>query len=453
MGRYDVVMKPIAPAKRIGSGVVSIAIAFALIILAGTAFLTLPISSADGGWTNPYDALFTSVSAICTTGLVVFDTQEHWSFFGELVILILFQVGGLGYMVGTAVVLWGLGRRLGVRDHEMLRLYYGAPDTSETFNFAKTIGLYALAMEAVGAVVLFLAFGFSGVSWPESVWFGIFHSVSAFNLAGFNVTGVDMRPFADDPQVLLPLAVLAIAGSIGGVPVVVLASRRSFRNLPLDSKLILGTTAILLVSATLLLLTWEWDNAGTFGEAPAARKPLLAFFQASMWTTGFSAVDIGSLGEESKLFLWGMMFVGGAPGSAAGGIKVGAFALLFFALVATLRGRADVEALGRHVPIMVVRQALTVTLLFVAIVFALGTTLVALSPGFDALDTVFELVSALATVGWSAGLTSELDSGGRAILIVAMLLGRFAPLLLVLEMTRPRRRRNVRLPEDSIRLG
>ena len=453
MGRYDVVMKPVAPATRIGSGILPISGAFAAIILVGAGILTLPWASEDGDWTHPWDALFTSVSAICTTGLVVVDTQAHWSFFGELVILVLFQVGGLGYMVGTAVVLWALGRRLGLRDQEMLRLYYGAPDASETLRFARTIGLYALIMEAAGAAVLLIGFRLDGVPWSESLWWGIFHSVSAFNLAGFNITGADMQPYADHAPILLPIAFLAIAGSIGGVPVVVVARRRSLRRLPLDSKLILGTTAVMLSAATLLLLFWEWNNPGTFGAHNAVYRPMLAFFRAAMWTTGFSSVDTGALGHESKLFLWGLMFVGGAPGSASGGIKVGTFALLFFAMVATLRGREDVEALGRRVPIMVIRQALTISLIFVGVVFVLSTSLVAVSPDQDALDTVFEEISALATVGWSAGHTAEFNHAGRAILILGMLIGRFAPLLLILGMTRPRRRSTTRLPEDSIRLG
>lgn len=442
-------------ARALGSGVLRVAAGFGVVLLVGTLLLMLPAASEDGSATRPPDALFTAVSAICVTGLVVVETQAHWSFFGEVVIVLLIQVGGLGYMVGTSMILWALGRRLGVRDQHMLRLYYGAPTVNEALRFARTVVIFALTFEAVGAILLWLLFVQAGVPASTSTWWAVFHSISAFNNAGFAITGADMTPFAENAGVLLTISVLVIAGSIGSVPLVLLAQRRSIHRLPLDSKLILLTTLILLVVGTVYLAVAEWTNDATFTGFSSPRKVVLAFFQATMpRTAGFSAVDIGAMHDESKFLQVGLMFIGGAAGSTAGGIKVGTFSILFVAIVATVRGRNDVVGFGRRVPAMVIRQALTVSLLMVAATFGLGVVLLILSNGkHDFIDVLLEAQSALSTVGLSAGITASFNDAGRAALIAGMIAGRFGPLLLVLEMTRTRARRAIHLPHDSIRLG
>ena len=453
MGTQTVRLRAPAPASRIGSGAAPIVIAFTTIILGGAGLLSLPLASESGDATNFYDSVFTAVSAVCTTGLVVVETQTHWSFFGELVILVLFQVGGLGYMVGTATLLWMLGRRLGVRDHEMLRLYYGAPTMGETLFHARAIGLYALAFEVTGAVVLYIAFVLADVPPSTSVWWAIFHAVSAFNLAGFNVTGADMAPFTDDPLVLGTIAVLAVAGSIGAVPVVIAIQRRSIRRAPLDARFIFYGAAIILAGMTALLAIWEWDNQGTLGALDTPFRPVVAAFQAATWTSGFSAVPIGELSDHTKLALLGVMLVGGAPGSAAGGIKIGVVAVIVASFVATLRGRDTITALGREIPQLLVNRAILIAFAFSITAFIVAIASLATS-SFNTIDAAFEAVSAVGTVGWAPGLTGEFNTAGQSVLIAGMLLGRFGILILVLQMTRRRRRRtDYRRPIDSIRLG
>jgi len=453
MGSHTMTLTRPVPARGPGSGSLQVLGGFSVILLAGTLLLTFPFAAESGEWTHPYDAFFTAVSAICVTGLVVFDTQTHWSFWGELTIIVLIQAGGLGYMMGTSVVLWALGRRLGLRDTYMLRLYYGAPSMAETFKFARRVAFFAVGVEAIGAAALYVAFVLDGLPADRAVWWSIFHALSAFNNAGFNVTGNDLYDYKNSASVLLIISSLVIAGGVGAVPVFALVTRRSFKRLPIDAKLIFVTTGMLLALGTAYLLAVEWDNEATIGGATVAHRPILAFFQAAVpRTAGFSAVDIADMNDESKFFQMALMLIGGAAGSTAGGIKVGTFSLLLFALFAALRGRRDVIAFGRRVSDTVIYQALTIVLLAIAVVFASCLALLSLTGSRD-IDVMFESLSALGTVGLTTGVTAAANEAARGVLIIGMLLGRFGPLLLVLEMTRPRQQSTFRLPDDSIRLG
>lgn len=441
------------PARAVGAGSLRVLSGFAFILVAGTGLLLLPVSTVEGRETTAMDALFTAVSALCVTGLVLFDTQEQWTFFGEMVILLLIQIGGLGYMLGTTVVLWALGRQLGLRDRHMLRLYHGAPSLGQALSFARNIALYAATVELAGAAVLWVLFVGNGESPATSAWWSLFHSVSAFNNAGFSVTGRDFIGYNDDPAMLLTLSSLVILGSLGAIPVLALARVRSWTRLPLDAKLVFLTTGVLLAGGTAAVLGFEWTNDATLGAVGAEHRPALAFFQSTMpRTAGFSAIDIPALRDETKFFMIPLMFIGGAAGSTAGGIKVGTFSLLLVALVATLRSRDEAVVLRREIPQRVIRQALAIALIGVAtvVVFALALT-VATDDAF--IDALFDVVSALGTVGLAAGSRWQEDIPAQVILMLAMLVGRFGPLVLVLEMNRRRRRSTYRVPEDSIRLG
>lgn len=441
------------PFRGPGSGISEILAGFGIVLAVGFVLLTLPVASESGDWTHPRDALFTAVSAVCVTGLVVFDTQAHWSPFGEVVILLLIQVGGLGYMLGTTIVLWAFGRQLGLRDRNMLRLYYGAPNMKETLGFARGVGLFTAVFEAAGAVILTGAFLVDGHGIGESLWWGVFHAVSAFNNAGFNVTGADMIPFSGNPVVLLTVATLVVAGGLGFLPLATLASRRSFRRLPLESKLVFVTSAALLATGTLALLAFEWANDATLGALPIQDRPVVALFHsANARTAGFSAMDLAGLHDESKISTVGLMFIGGAAGSTAGGLKVGAFSMLFAVMLSTLRGREEVSVFRRTIPTAVVQQATTLALYFVALLFGFSLALT-LTSSEEFLDTVFEAMSALGTVGFSAAGTPVFGDWGHLVLIVAMLFGRFSPLVLVLYMSQPRKKLPYHHPTDSVRLG
>jgi trk system potassium uptake protein TrkH len=441
------------PRPRVSSGVLQVAAGFGIVLLGGFIALMLPVSSDGAGWTDAKTALFTAVSAICVTGLVIEDTGAHWSATGEIVVLLLIQVGGLGYMAGTTVVLWALGRRLGLRDRHMLRQYYGAPTLRETFSFARSVALFSLAFEAVGAVILAAVFAFDGVPLQRAAWWGVFHSVSAFNNAGFSLTGSDMLDYTGEPWLLGTMAALVIAGSLGFLPIVTFVRRRDFDRLPLDHKLVFATSALLLVAGTLFVAAAEWNNDATLGGLPAEERPMAAFFHsANSRTAGMSALDVEAMRDETKVSTIGLMFVGGAAGSTAGGLKVGAFSLLFFVMLAALRGREDVSVLGRRVPTELIQQATTLALYYVGILFAFSL-LLTLTTDQPFLGLIFEAMSAIGTVGFSSVGTAEISAAGHFVLMAAMLVGRFGSLMLVLYMTKPRRRVAFHHPVDSVRLG
>ncbi len=441
------------PARSVGSGIVQIAIGFGLVLLVGFVLLMTPFAASDGEWNNPNTALFTAVSALCVTGLVLVETQAHYSWFGETVILVMIQIGGLGYMVGTTVILWALGRRLGLRDQHMLRLYYGAPTMRETLSFARSVALFTLRFEAAGAVILTLAFWAHGVPLGDAWWWGIFHAVSAFNNAGFNITGNDMLGFTGAPVVLLTISVLIVMGGLGYLPVVNAWHRKSFRRLSLDSKLIFAGTGILLLAGLAFTAVMEWTNDETLGALPAEDRPLVALFHSTNTrTAGFSAIDQAKLHDGTKVATVGLMFVGGGAGSTAGGLKVGAFTLLLIVMVATIRGQDEVSVFRRRIPEQVVQQATTLALYFVALVFGFSL-LLATTTDQDFMNVIFEAMSGLCTVGLSAAGTTSFGTDGHYVLMLAMLVGRFSPLMIVLYMTKPRRKPDFQHPTDSVRLG
>ncbi len=436
-----------------GSGALRVALGFGLVVLAGTGLLLLPAAAAEGERATLLEALFTTVSAICVTGLVVVDTQAHWSLLGEAVIAIVIHVGGLGYMAGLGILLWMLGRNLGLRDRNLMRLYYGSPSMGEAINFVKTMILYTALFEVAGMIALFAGFTLAGVPASRSVWWSIFHAISAFNVAGFNVSGEDIVPYADDPLVLIPIATLSIAGSVGTVPVIIALRQFNLSHASLDAKLILSGVAAVLLAGALFIAAVEWNNAGTLASVHPGHRPLLAFFQSAMWTSGLSAVDSGLFRDETKFFESVMMLIGGGAGSPSGGIKVATAAILIYAAVASIRGRPGVVIFGRQVPQSAIRQAGTMTFAFIAFFLVAVVALLAASEELALIDVMYEASSALGTVGWSAGITAEFGTAGKLILILTMLVGRFLPLMLVLQMTRPRRTFETHWPEDGIRQG
>ncbi len=452
MGTTNIVVDPLRPARGIGSGTTRTLSGFLSVIIGGTVLLMLPVAS-DGRDTELVEALFTAVSALCVTGHIVYETQAHWSLFGEIVIAVLIQVGGLGYMMGTTVILWAMGRQLGMRDRHLLRLYYGAPSMGETLSFARTIALYSLVIEGTGAVLLCIAFLHDGQPLGESIWWSVFHSISAFNNAGFSITGADLVPYRTDSLTLGVISALVVLGGIGAFPVLTLARLRSWQRLPLDNKLIFLMTGALLLFGSASLLAFEWNNEATIGDVGTNHRFLLALFQSAMSrTAGFSAIPIGSLEDESKFLTIALMFIGGAAGSTAGGIKVGTFALLLVAMIATVRGKEEAIIMRREIPPRIIRQALVIALGAIAAVFGF-TLLLTIASSEDFLDVFFDAVSALATAGLATGPSTRGSDFVHLIYIAAMLVGRFGPLVLVLEMNRQRRRSTYKAPEDSIRLG
>ena len=427
---------------------------FAGVILAGTLALMLPIASASGEATPFLTALFTATSAVCVTGLVVVDTGTYWSLAGQLIILGLIQVGGFGFMTSSTLLLLLVGRRASLRERMLLKEALGSGGLGSVRRLARRVIVFTLVAEAIGATLLTFHF-LAELDPPRALWWGVFHAVSAFNNAGFDVVGEyrSLVPYNDNPVVVLTVAALLIVGGISFTVIEDVSRVRRFARLTLDPQLVLVTTAGLVVLGTLGLLFTERANRDTLGAMDLGPRLLNAFFSAvTPRTAGFNTVDTGKLTEAGLLVTIALMFVGGASGSTAGGIKVQTFSILYFAIISAVRGFRDVEAFRREVPIVDVLRAIAVALLSLALVFIVSFVLT-VSESFTFLQILFEAFSAFGTVGLSTGITPETTPVGRVILILTMFAGRLGPLTLVLALAARERRTVYHWPEEAIKIG
>jgi trk system potassium uptake protein TrkH len=445
--------QPLSPAK-------TLVLAFAVMISVGTVLLSTPLASASGEWTSFTTALFTATSATCVTGLVVVDTGTYWSTFGHIVIMLLIQAGGFGIMAGSTLLLALLiGRRTTLRDRVVVQESLGGLQLGSVTTIVKRIAIFTIVIELVGAVILGISFTIGGEAGPPGdplgIWWGIFHSVSAFNNAGFDLTGGfrSLSPWADDWIVLGTIGGMLILGGLGWAIVGDALGRRRWSRWALETKLVLLTTVALLVAGTVLVAFTEWSNPATLGALPAEHRLLNAAFEsATLRTAGFSALDTGAFVQSTLFVVMALMFIGGASGSTAGGIKVNTFSLLGVVILSSIRGRPSAEAFGRRIPHGAVYRALAVVLLSIAFVFLVGLGLT-LTTQATFVQTLFEAVSAFGTVGASTGITPGLNEQARIIVVLAMFVGRLGPITLVLALSARVRPVPYRPAVEMVRIG
>lgn len=428
---------------------------FGLAVLVGTLLLMLPVARTGTAWTDPVTALFTSTSAVCVTGLVVVDTGTYWSTFGEVVILALIQVGGLGTMTLASLLGLAISRRLGLRARVTAAAETKAVGLGDVRGVVLGVARTSLVVEAAVAVVLALRFWAAyDVSPGRAVYLGVFHSVSAFNNAGFALWPDSLVRFATDPWICLPIAASVIVGGIGFPVILELRKRlRTPRAWSMHTKMTLWATGVLLVLGTVVITANEWRNPATLGQLDTPGRLLAGFFQAVMpRTAGFNSVDTGAMYEGSLLVTVVLMFIGGGSAGTAGGIKVTTFVLLFFVIWAEVRGERDVQAFERRIGERVVRQALTVALLSVGLVVAATVVLVEITRMSTHL-VLFEVVSAFATVGLSTGITADVGTAGHLVLVLLMFVGRLGPITLVSALALRERQRLYHHPEGRPLIG
>ncbi len=450
----------VAPSRRVRRPrppAVILIVGFAVVIALGAVLLSLPFASADGSWTRPLDALFTATSAVCVTGLVVLDTGTHWSPFGHVVILGLIQVGGFGFMTGSTLLFFLLlGRRTGLRDRILVQASTGVLELGSVTTLVKRIAAFTIVAELVGAVVLGAAFAADGSPAGQAAWWGVFHAVSAFNNAGFDLIGGfrSLTGYADDPWILAPVGSLIVLGGLGYAIVGDALGKRRWSRLALETKIVLLTTVVLVIGGAVAIGVFEWANPQTLGSLPEAQRPLNALFESiTLRTAGFSALDTAGLTVASLFVVMALMFIGGASGSTAGGIKVNTFSILLVAIVSSARGVPSAMAFGRRIPHALIYRALSVALLSIAIAFSVALLLELTTPGATFVQVLFESISAFGTVGASTGITRELPDPARLIAIVAMFIGRLGPLTLVLAMTARARPVRSRPAVETMRIG
>lgn len=448
--------KPLPRRRRPLPAPLALVLGFATLIAIGTFLLALPVSSASGQSTPLLDALFTATSAVCVTGLVVVDTATHWSGFGQTVILLLIQAGGFGFMTGSTLLLLLVVRgRTRLRDRVVVSESIGGGALGDVPRLIRRIAIFTLLAETAGAVLLTLAFAGQQGTGPNPLWFGIFHAVSAFNNAGFDVTGEfrSLTGFAGDYLVLAVHGGLIILGGLGYAIVADVAGKRRWRRLALETKIVLATTVVLLVGGAALVAALEWNNAATLGAMPEGERIVNAAFKSvTARTAGFNSIDNAALLAPAAIVVMGLMFIGAASGSTGGGIKVNTFSVLLVAVLSTAQGRPSAEAFGRRIPHIVIYRALSIVLLAIAFHFLAVLAIEAIT-GINLLDVLFEVVSAFATVGLSRNLTPTLPDPALVVLILAMFVGRLGPLTVVLALATRSRPVAYRHAVESVRIG
>ena len=425
---------------------------FSALIAVGTLLLSLPIA-ADGNHPGLLGALFLSTSAVTVTGLASFDIGDL-SLFGELVVLVLIQVGGFGVMTIGTVVGLATARRLGLRQRMLARAEIGSVEIGEVRSLVLAIVKISLAAEAVGAMLIGLRFILAyDESLVEGMYDGVFLSVSAFNNAGLLPDSSGLAPFVQDALVIGVTSVAIILGGLGFPVLIELSRRIRPHRWTLHTKLVIAATAGLLVLGPVVVALFEWTNPDTLGPLDLRGKLLASWFQGvTPRTAGFATVDIGALNDPTLLVMIGLMFIGAAPASTGGGIRVTTFALLGFVLWSVVRGDSETQAFRRRIPHTVVRQAITVVLLAIAAV--IGTTLVLLAcSDFTLIQTLFEATSAFGTAGLSMGITGQLPALAQVLLMALMLTGRVGPVTIVTALALRERPRLYRYPEERPIVG
>lgn len=439
----------------------AVALGFLGVIAAGTALLAAPWSSASGSGTPLSDALFTATSATCLTGLITVDTATHWSAAGQVTIMVLIQLGGLGFMTMASLMALLVGGRMGLRRRLGATAEGRGLDLGDVAWVVRATVLFTLVVELLVALVLTVRFhaGY-GYGWGRAAWEGVFHAISGFNNAGFALYTDNVIGFAADAWVLLPLAFALMIGGIG-FPVLLEVARRfraGFDGRPrrrwsLTARFTLIGTAILVPAGTAMVALGEWDGAlGHLGSSPI--RLLNAFFAGvSPRTAGFNAVDYADFHPSTLLGTDILMFIGGGSGGTAGGVKITTAAVLVAAIIAEARGDDTVISHGRRLGGRVVRQSLAVLAAGVSLVVGATMALLILAPQFTSDQVLFEVVSAFATVGLSTGITAQLPVAAQTILIMLMFAGRVGPLALAAALAARSRGRLYDYPEERPFIG
>lgn len=433
-----------------------IAFGFALIIVIGTILLSLPIATKTGE-TDLLTALFTATSATCVTGLVAADTYQNWTLFGQLVILCMLQVGGLGFMTIGVYISILLKRRIGLQERATLHESVNTLEIAGVVRLVKKIVQGAFIIEGTGALLLATRF-IPRFGWANGIYFSIFHSISAFCNGGFDLMGIDgayssLVSYEGDILVNVVICLLILIGGIGFIVWDdVLKHKWHFKKYLLHSKIVLATTLGLTVAGTLLFLIFE-NNATLAGMTPIEKLLGALFASVTPRTAGFNTVDTGAMSNAGTLLTMLLMFIGGSPGSTAGGAKTTTMVVLLFYAVAMIRNREDINLFGRRLSADVVRKANAVVVINFSLAFGAACAIMALQPAIPMPDVVFEVLSAINTVGMTTGITRELGVISKLIVAVLMYCGRLGSLSFALVLAKKPSTNHVREPQEKIIVG
>lgn len=439
-----------------------ILLSFLITILLGSFLLALPISSSNGKPVPYVDALFTATTATCVTGLVTLPTVSAWSIFGQAVILILIQIGGLGVITIISAVMILLHKRMGIGDRLLLQDAFNLNSLAGIVQFVKKVIFGTFLVESIGALLYMIVFipeyGVKGI------WISVFTAISAFCNAGIDIIGnSSLCNYATNPMINITTSLLIILGGIGYIvwwdvmrvaKKVTRKNHRIFKNLTLHSKIAIVTTLILILGGGVMILLFEYDNPLTIGRMSVIDKIQVSLFQSvTTRTAGFATVPQQDLTNASSILCLLLMFVGGSPVGTAGGIKTVTLAVLVVSALASIQNKNEVSLFDRNVSRQAINKAVAVAAMSFAIMFA-STLLLSTVTNADALDVLYETVSATATVGLTRDLTPYLNAAGKIVIIATMYFGRVGPISLALALNSDKKNRNIiKNPTEDISIG
>lgn len=434
-----------------------IILGFAGVIFLGSLLLCLPIAKRGAGGAPFSDALFTATSAVCVTGLVTQDTASYWSAFGQSVILILIQIGGMGVMTVAGLLALIARKRMSLMQRSTMQEAISAPGLGSIVKLTKFVIITTAATELAGAVCLFPVF-YKEFGVLKGIWYSVFHSVSAFCNAGFDLMGSkeqfsSLTSFQSNPVINIVIMFLIVFGGIGFITWDDMRTHGlRLKKYRLQSKLALTVTAALIVFSVIYFYTAEFSRP-IWSSFSLGEKLWASLFQAiTPRTAGFNTVDYSSMSEASKAVTIILMLIGGSPGSTAGGMKTTTLAVVFMSAISVFRRRSDAEAFGRRIPLETVRNAAAILIIYLTL-FLTGGIAIAMIEGIDILTCFFEAASAVGTVGLTLGITRGLANASKFILILLMFIGRVGGLTLVFAAMSPARKSHSKYPQEKITVG
>tara|TARA_B100000029_G_scaffold160246_1_gene156043 strand:+ start:26414 stop:27871 length:1458 start_codon:yes stop_codon:yes gene_type:complete len=436
---------------------------FLLINLIGSILLTIPFSTTDGS-SDFIIALYTSTSAITVTGLTLVDTSTYWSFFGQLIIIILCFIGGLGFMMAAAFIIILTGQKLSLNNRLLIRDGLGGGNLGSITIMIKYTVILAVGLQIIGILLLFLKWYtldklWEGITWIEALWQSVFHGISAYNNAGFDIIPENLGEnsleyFSNDPLILLILGILIFFGGIGFLPIRDIYKKKSFSKLELESKVVLYFSFFLTILGGFLFFITESNNHLTIENNTFLDKISISLFQSiSTRTAGFAITDYSNILSPTIIISCLLMIIGGATASTAGGIKINTFAIIFLATASSLVGRKNITAFRRRIPFDNVVRAFSITVLFFLSLLILSIIIFIFEPNLSFEHVIFEMVSAIGNNGLSSGISQEYTITSKIIVIFTMFLGRFGPLTLILLLAGKTIQPSFEDSEERIRIG
>ena len=441
--------------RRSLDGVQILAIGFLLLIIMGAVILSLPISSKNGQYTNFLDSLFTSTSAVCVTGLVAVDTGTYWSSFGQFIIILLIQIGGLGFMSITVFVAVLLGKKITLKDRLYVQESMNTLSIQGLVKMVKYVIGFTFIVEGIGALLLSTQF-IPRFGFLKGMAYSAFHSISAFCNAGFDLMGNygSLTTCNNNSVVLITLSILIIIGGIGFTVILELWNYRKRRRLSVHSKVAITISAFLVVFGALFIFLLEYKNVDTIGNMNFKDKIINSIFTAvSPRTAGFNSISLDKMTTASIFLTIFLMFIGGSPGSTAGGLKTTTFGIAVFTLISVIRGREDTEAFKRKLSKNLVYKAFALLMLGMTLVVTVTMILSITEYGISFIDLFFEATSAFGTAGLTLGITQGLTVVGKVVLIITMYCGRVGPMTVMLALMHRQNKRGFSYPEGKILIG